>query len=81
MADISTGTTSISYGSVLRIGYRANGSASAFTYINTYPTIDQLPYTFVVPLTGAVEIEYTEVCPNCSGNTYSDPQLVVINIT
>lgn len=80
MANISTGTTSIAYGSVLRIGYKATGSASAFTYINTFPSPDMLPYTYVVPLTGGVDIEYTEICPNCSGNTYGDPQVITITI-
>lgn len=81
MADISTGTTNIEFGSVLRIGYRVYGSASAFTYIIHNPTYDELPYTYEIPFTGIFEIEYTRICPNCSGNNYATPILTTVNIS
>ncbi len=80
MGAISTGTTNIKFGSSLRIGYRQAYSASAFTYVATHPSYDQLPYSFSVPTPGLYEIEYTEVCPNCSGGIYSDPVIVVVNV-
>lgn len=82
MPTVSTGTTSINFGSALRIGWRPQGSLTPFTYLLPYPTADDLPnYHFTVPVTGAVEIEYTEICPNCSGNTYSTPTVVNLNLT
>lgn len=79
MPDISTRNTAIKFASSLRIGFRAIGSASGFTYITPYPTADQLPFIFTVPTAGTWEVEYTEICPNCSGGIYSDP--VIVNVT
>ena len=80
MSTISTGTTSIKFGSSLRIGYRQAYSASAFTYVYEHPSYDQLPYIFSVPSPGLYEIEYTEICPNCSGGIYSEPVIVLVNV-
>lgn len=80
MPAVSTGSTSIKFGSSLRIGYRSYGSVSAFTYVNYFPTFNELPYTFNVPSVGIWEIEYTEVCQACSGANYSDPSLTVVQV-
>lgn len=76
----STGSTTINYGSSLRIGYRAAFSSSAFTYITHYPTYNELPYQFTLPSSGQWEIEYTELCPSCSGSSYSEPITTLITI-
>ncbi|SEW21543.1 hypothetical protein SAMN05428988_3222 [Chitinophaga sp. YR573] len=80
MPDVSTGTTMIKFGSSLRIGYRAEGSASAFTYLPQYYSQAQLPLTFTVPSSGSWEIEYSEICPNCSGGIYSDSVITIVNV-
>lgn len=76
----STGSTSINYESSLRIGYRAAFSSSAFTYVTHYPTYNELPYQFTLPSSGQWEIEYTELCPSCSGSSYSEPITTLITI-
>lgn len=78
MPNISTGRTMIKFGSHLRIGYRPQGSAGPFIYLPQYFTQEQLPVTFTVPATGDWEIEYTEICPNCSGGIYSDSQTTTV---
>jgi len=80
MGQVSTGTTSINFGSRLRIGYRVAFSTSAFTYLGTYPTADQLPYEFTLPA-GTYEIEYTQLCASCSGNQYSETEIVVVTVS
>lgn len=69
----------LDYGNVLRIGYRLNGSSGPYTYLNTYPAPEDLPYTFPVPAPGTYEVEVTAICPNCSGNRYSDPEVTILN--
>lgn len=78
MANISTGSTSIPFGTTLRIGYRINGSTSPFTYVVTHPQYDELPYIFTVPSAGEWEIEYTVICNSCSGNLYSTNYTTVV---
>lgn len=78
MPNVSTGTTMIKFGSHLRIGYRASGSVSAFIYFPQFYSQDQLPVVFVVPSAGSWEIEYTEVCPNCSGGIYSNAEIITV---
>lgn len=81
MPFISTSATSIPFGTNLRIGYRLNGSLSAFTYISHYPSYDELPYQFSVPISGEYEIEYTVVCNSCTGTAkYSDPETVIVTV-
>lgn len=80
MANISTGSTGIKFGSTLRIGYRPQGSTSSFVYVTPYPTYDQLPKTFSITGPGIFEIEYTEICPNCSGGLFSDPVITQITV-
>jgi len=80
MASVSTGTTSIKFGSNLRIGYRPAGSLAAFTYLNHYPTFNELPYTFTLGI-GNWEVEMTEICPDCGGYKYSAPEVVNITIS
>lgn len=72
MATISTGSTMIKFGSNLRIGYRLKDTSNPFTYLTARPTYDQLPYQFTLT-TGTWEVEYTELCPNCTGPVYSAP--------
>lgn len=81
MPDASTGTTTIKFGSVLRIGYRPFGSTAAFTYILSYPGPNDLPYTFTVPTAGTWEIEYTEICSSCANNKYSTPIVETISLS
>lgn len=82
MPNIKTGTTTIKFGSVLRIGYRPFGSTSAFTYIPNYPGPDDLPdYTFSVPTAGTWEVEYTEICASCSNNRYSTPIVNTVSVS
>jgi len=80
MPSISTYSTAIPFGSNLRIGYRAAYSVSGFAYINHHPSYDELPYTFDVPTSGMWEIEYTVLCPSCSGNTFSDPVTTLVTV-
>lgn len=77
---ISTGSTGVNQGASLRIGYRVAFSTGAFTYVNPYPTSDQLPYQFTVPGSGQWEIEYTQLCPSCSGDSYSNPVTVRVTV-
>jgi len=81
MPDISTGTTMIKFGSLLRIGYRASGSAAGYTYLPVLFSQSQLPVIITVPSPGNWELEYTEVCSNCSGGIYSDPVLLTVSVT
>lgn len=81
MGLVSTGTTSINFGSTLRIGYRLAFSSGPFTYLSYSPKSDELPYTFNIPGTGLYEIQYTEACQACSGGVFSDPVMVQVNIT
>lgn len=69
-----TASATIPFGTALRVGYRAQGSASPFTYFSFTPAYNQLPYTFPdnVP-SGLYEAETTTICPNCSGSSFSDP--------
>lgn len=79
--DISTSSTTIPFGTNLRIGYRLYGSTAAFTYITHYPSYDELPYTFSVPNPGQYEIEYTVACPGCSGAAkFSDASTTVVTV-
>lgn len=77
----STGSTSIKFGSVLRVGYRPNGSTAAFTYFEPYFSFDDLPAQYTIPTVGQMEVEYTEICPNCSGGIYSNAIVTVVNVT
>lgn len=79
--EVSTGTTAISFGSVLRIGYRVYGSTGPYTYLTDFPTLNELPYTFSLPSANTWQIEYTELCQTCSGGTYSDPETAVVTVT
>lgn len=79
MASVSTGSTTIQYGSTLRIGYRPQGSTGVFTYLSTYPGFNDLPYTFTLG-TGLWEVEYTEICPACGDLKFSAPVTVNISI-
>lgn len=72
-------TYTIPIGTKLRIGYRIQGSSSPFTYLTTTPTDQQSPYTFTLA-SGAYDLELTTVCPNCSGNAFSDVTQVPINV-
>ena len=81
MPDISTSTTSIPFGSNLRIGYRLNGSVSPYTYVPYYPSFNELPYTFSVPTSGTWQIEYTVVCAWCEGPIkYSSPDTTLVTV-
>jgi len=75
MASITVNYT-IAYGSSLRIGYRPASSSVPYTYLTTYPSYNDSPYTFDgIPL-GIYEVELTTICPNCSGGVYSNPVVV-----
>lgn len=79
--NISTGSTSIQYGSSLKIGWRLYGSTSPFTYITHLPDYDELPYTFELPTVGTYEIEYTQVCPSCSAPQFSASAVTLVTVT
>lgn len=79
--EMNTGSTAIKFGSTLGIGYRIYGSISGFTPHTHYPSYNELPYTFSLPSAGVWEIEYTEICPNCSGNKFSIPETAVVTIS
>lgn len=78
--DVSTGSTTIPYGTTLRIGYREYPSTGAYTYINYFPGWDELPYIFQVPSDGTWEIEYTTICPSCSMPEYSLAQTIIAGV-
>jgi hypothetical protein len=80
MAFVTTGSTVISFGATLRIGYRTYGSSSPYTYLSYFPSYNELPYEFELS-SGTWQVEYTTICPNCSGSVYSDPQTYVIVVT
>lgn len=71
MASITINYT-ISFGASLRIGYRIQNSSSAFTYVTTFPTYNQSPYTISGLAIGNYEVELTTICPNCTGGVFSD---------
>lgn len=72
MASVTVNYT-IPFGSSIRIGYRIQGSSSAFTYINTYPTYNDSPFTFSGLALGTYEVELTTICPNCTGGIFGEP--------
>ena len=72
MASITVNYT-IPFGASLRIGYRIENSSSAFTYLTTFPTYNESPYTFSGLPVGNYEVELTTVCPNCTGGVFADP--------
>lgn len=78
--EVSTGTTAIAFGSVLRIGYKIQASTGPYTYSTNYPTINELPYEFALPTAGTWQIEYTELCQTCGGGKFSDPVTVVVTV-
>lgn len=81
MSNISTGSTSIAFGATLRIGYRVNGSSSAYTYITSYPSFNDLPYIYTISTPGVYEIEYTAICPSCSMPEYSASQTTIVTVS
>lgn len=80
MAVVSTNSTTIKYGSNLRIGYRPAYSSGGYTYVTHFPSYNELPYQFNLPYSGQWEIEYTELCPSCSGATYSEPITTLVTV-
>lgn len=77
--NISTGTTTIDFGSNLRIGYKVHGSSDSFTYLTYHPLYTDLPYTYALP-SGTFDIEYAQICPSCSLPTYSTPIQITITV-
>lgn len=74
MASITVNYT-IPFGASMRIGYRIQSSSSAFTYLTTFPTYNDSPYTFSGLPVGNYEVELTTICPNCSGGAYASPEV------
>jgi hypothetical protein len=74
MASITINYT-IPFGASLRIGYRIQSSSSAFTYLTTYPSYNDSPYTFDGLPVGNYEVELTAICPNCTGGVFGEPQV------
>lgn len=72
-------TYSIPIGTKLRIGHRPPASTGPFTYLVATPTDQDSPYTFTLP-TGAYDLELSTICPNCSGNNFSDAFIEPINV-
>lgn len=77
---VSTNTTTIKFGSNLRIGYRPAFSSGSFAYFQYYPSYNELPYQFELPYSGQWEIEYTELCASCSGSSYSEPVTALVTV-
>lgn len=67
---------SIPFGTSLRVGYKVSASTNAYTYVTPYPDYTQSPYTLVVPGAGLYDLEFTTVCPSCSGGNFSTPQVI-----
>ena len=72
MANITISAT-LNYNASLRIGYRVKNSSNPFTYVNAYPTANEIPYTITGLSSSTYEVELVQICPNCSGGIYSDP--------
>lgn len=72
MASITVNYT-IPFGASIRIGYRAQSSSSPFTYLTTFPTYNDSPYTFSGIAAGDYEVELTTICPSCSGGKFGEP--------
>lgn len=64
---------SLPFGASLRVGYRIQNSSAAFTYLTTFPTYNDSPFTFDGLALGNYEVELTTLCPSCSGGVFSDP--------
>lgn len=79
--EVSTGTTSIAFGSVLKIGYRVYGSTGPYTYLTDFPTHNELPYEFALPSAGTWQLQYIELCQTCGGGRFSDPETVIVTVT
>lgn len=72
----------IPFGTSLRVGYVPYGSSGPYTYIATYPSYSDSPYTLTVPNPGLYNLELTTVCPSCSGAGFSTPYVVnAVNAT
>lgn len=65
----------LAFGASLRVGYRIQNSSSAFTYLTTFPTYNDSPFTFDGLALGNYEVELTTICPSCSGGIFSDPEV------
>lgn len=63
------------FGASMRVGYRIQNSSAAFTYLTTYPTYNESPFTFDGLALGTYEVELTTVCPSCSGGIFSEPTI------
>lgn len=68
----------IDNGQKVRICYRPFNSAGPYTCLNDFPGPEESPYTFSLPSSGDWEIQVTTICPNCSGNNYSDPVISMV---
>lgn len=66
-------------GQSIRIGWKVTASANPYTYLNTFPGPEDLPFDFNLPA-GQYDIETSTICPNCSGNVYSDPEVRTVNV-
>lgn len=72
-------TYTIPFGSNLRVGYKPAGAASPYTYLNVFPGAEDSPYTIVIPA-GFYDVQLSTICPNCSGNNYSDPFVTQVTV-
>lgn len=79
--EVNTGATNIKFGTTLGIAYRPFGSASAFVQLGYFPGYNELPYTFSLPSAGVWEIQYTTICPSCSGSKFSSIETAVVTVT
>lgn len=70
---------SIEFGQNLRIGHKPTGSSGPYTYLSTFPEAEDSPFTFSLPV-GIYDIEISTICPNCSGNLYSEPEVRTVNV-
>lgn len=65
---------SIPFGASIRIGYRIQNTSTPFTYIDTFPTYNDSPFTISdLAANNNYEVELTTICPNCSGGVFGTP--------
>lgn len=78
MADVQI-QYSIEFGQNLRIEYKPAGSAGPYTQYPSFPDAGDSPVIITLP-SGNYDLQLSTICPNCSGNRYSDPFTTTITV-
>lgn len=66
----------IPFGASLRVGYKLQSSSDPYTYLSTYPSYNDSPFSFDGISVGTYQLELTTICNSCSGSKYSDAYVV-----